>query len=73
MADRTEIAAELARAETRLAELDAERSDRLGALVSGLLREGSQVFATVPRDGEMPDAVKALPKWRIADGVMSPA
>lgn len=55
------------------AELDAERSDRLGVLVSGLLREGSQVFATVPRDGEMPEAVKALPRWRIADGVMGPA
>jgi DNA replication and repair protein RecF len=52
------------------AELDEERSARLGDLVSGLLREGSQVFATVPRDGEMPEAVKALPKWRIADGAM---
>jgi DNA replication and repair protein RecF len=55
------------------AELDAERSARLGAMVSDLLREGSQVFATVPRDGEMPEAVRALPKWTIADGVMRPA
>jgi DNA replication and repair protein RecF len=55
------------------AELDAERSARLGGLVSDLLRGGSQVFATVPRDGEMPEAVRALPKWRIADGVMRPA
>ncbi len=54
------------------AELDAERSARLGELVSGLLGEGSQVFATVPRDGEMPEAVRALPKWHIADGVMRP-
>jgi DNA replication and repair protein RecF len=52
------------------AELDAERSARLGDLVAGLLREGCQVFATVPRDGEMPEAVKALPKWRIREGVM---
>jgi DNA replication and repair protein RecF len=55
------------------AELDAERSARLGAMVSDLLREGSQVFATVPRDGEMPEAVRALPKWTIAEGVMRPA
>jgi DNA replication and repair protein RecF len=55
------------------AELDAERSARLGDLVSGLLRAGSQVFATVPRDGEMPEAVRELPKWRIAEGEMGPA
>jgi DNA replication and repair protein RecF len=52
------------------AELDAERSARLGELVSGLSRDGSQVFATVPRDGEMPAAVGALPKWTIRDGAM---
>jgi len=50
------------------AELDAARSARLGALVDGLAERGSQVFATVPRDGEMPAAVRRLPKWRIEDG-----
>ncbi len=50
------------------AELDAARSLRLGALVEGLAERGSQVFATVPRDGEMPAAVSKLPKWRIEDG-----
>jgi len=50
------------------AELDAERSARLGDLVTDLERAGSQVFATVPRDGEMPAAVRSLPKWTIADG-----
>jgi DNA replication and repair protein RecF len=50
------------------AELDAERSARLGDLVSGLSRDGCQVFATVPRDGEMPAAVAGLPKWTIAEG-----
>jgi DNA replication and repair protein RecF len=50
------------------AELDAARSARLGALVEGLAERGSQVFATVPRDGEMPAAVSRLPKWRIEDG-----
>jgi hypothetical protein len=28
------------------------------------------VFATVPRDGEMPAAVRSLPKWRIEDGAL---
>ena len=55
------------------AELDAERSARLGDLVSGLSRDGCQVFATVPRDGEMPAAVEGLPKWKILDGMMVPA
>ena len=50
------------------AELDATRSARLGAMVEGLAERGSQVFATVPRDGEMPAAVSRLPKWRIEDG-----
>lgn len=53
------------------AELDAERSARLGDLVEDLERAGSQVFATVPRDGEMPAAVRSLPKWRIEDGSIS--
>jgi DNA replication and repair protein RecF len=50
------------------AELDATRSAHLGALVEDLAARGSQVFATVPRDGEIPAAVSALPKWRIEDG-----
>jgi len=50
------------------AELDAARSARLGSLVDGLAERGSQVFATVPRDGEMPEAVSRLPRWRIAEG-----
>ena len=54
------------------AELDAERSALLGEMVSGLSRDGCQVFATVPRNGEMPAAVGALPKWRVVEGrVMS--
>ena len=50
------------------AELDAERSARLGRLVEGLAARGSQVLATVPREGEMPEAVSGLPRWRIRDG-----
>jgi recombinational DNA repair ATPase RecF len=50
------------------AELDAVRSARLGSLVDGLAERGSQVFATVPRGEEMPEAVRRLPRWRIADG-----
>jgi DNA replication and repair protein RecF len=50
------------------AELDAGRSARLGGLVDGLAERGSQVFATVPRDDGMPDAIGRLPKWRIDEG-----
>ncbi len=50
------------------AELDAERSACLGRLVEGLAARGSQVFATVPREGEMPEAVETLPRWRIREG-----
>ena len=55
------------------AELDSERSARLGKLVEGLAARGSQVFATVPRDGEMPEAVSALPRWRIREGTIEAA
>lgn len=54
------------------AELDAARSARLGGLVEGLAERGSQVFATVPRDDEMPAAVSRLPRWRIEDGTIEP-
>ena len=53
------------------AELDAERSARLGGMVSDLLAHGSQVFATVPREGDMPAAVRELPRWRIEDGALA--
>ncbi len=55
------------------AELDAERSARLGRLVEGLAARGSQVFATVPREGEMPEAVRTLPRWRIREGKIETA
>jgi len=55
------------------AELDAERSARLGALIEGLAARGSQVFATVPREGELPRPVRALPRWRISDGAIEAA
>lgn len=50
------------------AELDAARSASLGSLVDGLAERGSQVFATVPRDDGMPDAIGRLPRWRVGDG-----
>lgn len=55
------------------AELDAERSARLGALVEGLAARGSQVVATVPREGELPWPIRALPRWRIRDGAIEAA
>lgn len=54
------------------AELDQARGARLGGLVEQLAERGSQVFATVPRDGEMPAAVSGLPRWRINDGRIEP-
>jgi DNA replication and repair protein RecF len=54
------------------AELDAERSARLGGLVHELAAGGCQVFATVPRDGEMPEAIGALPLRRIRAGALAP-
>jgi DNA replication and repair protein RecF len=50
------------------AELDAGRSAKLGRLVEELAERGSQVFATVPREGDIPDAVRRLPRWRMMDG-----
>jgi len=55
------------------AELDAERSARLGELVERLAARGSQVLATVPREGEMPAAVESLPQWRIRGGAIEAA
>ena len=55
------------------AELDADRSARLGGLVERLASRGSQVLATVPREGEMPAAVETLPRCRIRDGVVEAA
>jgi DNA replication and repair protein RecF len=50
------------------AELDSARSAKLGGLVEQLAERGSQVVATVPRDGEMPAALGRLPRWRVGDG-----
>jgi DNA replication and repair protein RecF len=52
------------------AELDAERRERLGALIEALASRGSQVFATVPRDGELPEDLRALERWRVRDGTI---
>lgn len=54
------------------AELDGDRSARLGGIVAELERDGSQVFATVPRDGELPEAIRALPKWTVEGGSLRP-
>ncbi len=55
------------------AELDGERGAKLGALIEALAARGSQVFATVPREGELPGAVSALPHWHIRDGAIEAA
>ncbi len=55
------------------AELDEERSMRLGRLVEALASRGSQVFATVPREREMPEALSGLARWRVRRGHLEAA
>jgi DNA replication and repair protein RecF len=54
------------------AELDAERSRRLGELIERRAAAGSQVIAAVPQAGELPGgsgtALGALPRRFIAEG-----
>jgi DNA replication and repair protein RecF len=50
------------------AELDAERSRRLAALVDGMVERGVQVIAAVPKQSELPSPVDSLPRWRIEHG-----
>jgi DNA replication and repair protein RecF len=54
------------------AELDGERSVKLGALVEGMAAEGKQVIAAVPKEGEVPDVIASLPRWRIESGQVHP-
>jgi DNA replication and repair protein RecF len=50
------------------AELDAERCACLGRVIERLATEGAQVVAAVPREDDVPAAVAALPRLRIAEG-----
>ena len=50
------------------AELDAERSARLGALVAERAAGGSQIVAAVPKTSDLPDVIGALPHWTIREG-----
>jgi DNA replication and repair protein RecF len=52
------------------AELDAGRSAELGALVEGMAAQGKQVIAAVPREGDVPDVIASLPRWRIEHGTI---
>jgi len=52
------------------AELDAERSRNLGALIGTLAGEGSQVVAAVPKESDVPAQIGALPVWRVRDGAV---
>ena len=50
------------------AELDEERSRRLGELIEAKARAGSQIVAAVPREHEVPDVIGSLPRWQVHDG-----
>ena len=50
------------------AELDAERSHRLGELIDARARAGSQIVAAVPKEHDVPEVLATLPRWRMEDG-----
>jgi len=50
------------------AELDAERSSRLGALIEARARSGSRIVAAVPKEADIPDVIASLPRWTIETG-----
>ena len=50
------------------AELDEVRSRCLGLLIELLAGDGAQVIAAVPRESDVPEAMAALPRWRIRNG-----
>jgi DNA replication and repair protein RecF len=53
------------------AELDEQRSARLGTVISGLAAAGSQVVAAVPRADGIPAALEGLERWCMNSGVVS--
>jgi len=55
------------------AELDVDRSTRLGTLVSALARDGAQIVAAVPRESDIPDAARDLASWRVCNGQVTGA
>ena len=52
------------------AELDAERSRKLGALIAERAGRGSQVVAAVPKDSDLPDVIGGLTRWTIREGTV---
>lgn len=50
------------------AELDEERSRRLGELIEAKAGAGSQIVAAVPKEHEVPDVIGSLPRWQVLDG-----
>ena len=50
------------------AELDAERSLRLGALIETRVTRGSRIVAAVPKEADIPDVIGSLARWSIEQG-----
>jgi DNA replication and repair protein RecF len=49
------------------AELDEERSRRLGAVIERMAA-GGQVIAAVPKESDVPEVIASLPRWKVRDG-----
>jgi DNA replication and repair protein RecF len=50
------------------AELDADRSRHLGALIAARAKAGSTIVAAVPKESDVPVVLSDLPLWRMEDG-----
>ncbi len=50
------------------AELDADRSRKLGELIARRISAGSQIVAAMPKAGDIPDVIASLPRWTIESG-----
>jgi DNA replication and repair protein RecF len=53
------------------AELDAERSRRLGQLIESRAGRGNRIVAAVPKEADIPDVIASLPRWSVEAGRVS--
>lgn len=50
------------------AELDLDRSRKLGALIERRVAAGSQIVAAMPKESDIPDVIGSLPRWTVEQG-----
>jgi len=53
------------------AELDGERSRKLGELIAARAAAGNQIVAAVPKASDIPEVIEALPRWSMREGTVS--